>query len=255
MRTRGRIGLLALTVILVAGTARAADAGPAADAAPTPSPAQTPPATYPPPGHYPPPGYYYPPPQPGRYPRAHAAPPRSRGKRGFLALANLGLHSYQNEHAGRYGPGLRLGGLIGGRVGEVLSINADVTFDLSNRNDVPSRDIYREWTVGLALGPLVHLPAGPLELAVGPKLGIFVIDIDRTIGGVPTTVGATGFSAGVNAGAFVPVYGRTSIGMLLSFALLWIQRCRTISGTAEACDSFATTSAGKVIGVAAAALY
>jgi hypothetical protein len=88
------------------------------------------------PAFVPPPGYPQRPPAsidstaaPQRTAAVSAAPAGPRTKRGFVLLPYLGLHSYQNQEAHAYRPGLRIGSFIGARVSERLSISGELTID------------------------------------------------------------------------------------------------------------------------------
>ena len=67
--------------------------------------------------------------RPGYYPPPYAAmrPPRPpRQKRGFLAMPYVGMHSFQHQEASAFGPGLRVGTFIGGRINDICSLNAEL---------------------------------------------------------------------------------------------------------------------------------
>jgi hypothetical protein len=60
------------------------------------------------------------------------SPPSTR--HGLLVLPYLGLHSYQNVDMAAYSPGARFGALFGGRLSHWLSLNGELTVDVS---DIP----------------------------------------------------------------------------------------------------------------------
>jgi len=243
-----------------------AQAQPPVQAAPPPQagqppPGYPPPGTYQPPGYYPPPGYYYPPPgyyPPPRYyypPVVYQAPRPPRQKRVFLAMPYLGLHSYQQQDATAYGPGLRFGTMLGGRVTDLFSLNGELSFDASRRGDVPAGVDYREWALGLTFSPMVQIPAGSVELVLGPKLGLFFINGEQSQAGYTAESSATGYIAGVNSGLFVPVTPTTSLGVLVSFGVMWFENaCTRLSGGSEFCQSVSSSTA-KILGLTAAALF
>ena len=88
-------------------------------------------------------------------------------KRGFLAMPFLGVHSYRNDAATNYDPGARFGTFLGGRINQTLSMNGQMTFDVSNRNDLAGANV-SEIALDMGFSPLVHLPVGELELVLGP---------------------------------------------------------------------------------------
>jgi hypothetical protein len=212
--------------------------------APPPPPGYAPPYGYPPP----PPGYYYPPP---RAAVVSGAPPGSRRKRGFLMLPYLGLHSYVNQEASAYGPGLRIGSLFGGRIGELFSINGELTLDRANVDSVVN---IRQWFYRTSLSPLIHLPAGPVEVSLGPKLGIYSVSTNYSDTGATIESASSGYTTGLNAGVFAPLSPRTSIGGLLSFDLMWSNRtCAGSFGGTTQCGS--TTDVGNVLGLTGGVLF
>ena len=174
-------------------------------------PIAPPPAYAPPPG-YPPPAYYYPPPQPlGWYYPPPPVPPRPpRLKRIFLALPYFGVHTYQNSDASVYGPGLRFGSLIGGRLNDRLSLNADLTVDVSNVGIAGSFGFRREYSIAFAFAPLLQMPARRLEIVVGPKVGLFVLNTEISSGDVTGETSQRGVVFGIDIGVFVPVSQTTS---------------------------------------------
>lgn len=204
---------------VVAG-ARPTTPSPPPAATPSSPPGYAPPSGYaPPPAYAPPPGYlpyyspprYYPPPPPPRPPRL---------KRRFLALPYPGMHSYQDTNKGvYYDPGLRVGSLIGGRINDRMSLNADLTYDRANGNGVLEN--LREDSFAFALSPLWQLPTGPVEIVFGPKAGLYMIQTERrtTPTGLIEESSEWGVTFGVNAGLFMPVSAAASIGILLGYEL------------------------------------
>ena len=93
----------------------------------------------------------------------------------------------------------------------------------------------------------------------GPKLGVFFVETHQSD---PGTTGAVvsgsvdGLLAGLNAGVFASVGSRASLGLLLSFDMLWAEHaCLTFSGVGTQCSDVTTTETGKVVGLTAAALF
>jgi len=237
------------------------DPPPQAGRAPPPSPG----SYYPPP----PPGYAYPPPQPGGAPPPGTSyyqpnggvygqpqPPPGNRKRRFLALPYAGIHSYQNQEASAYGPGARLGVLLGGRIGEVASLNGELSINRSNVHGMPSVSSFEETNVIFAFTPLFQLPAGPLELVLGPKLGIFVIERSYGDVGISVSENLEGYVMGANLGLFFPLSPRASLGVLLSYDLLFADRaCQTVASTSESCASLSDSNSLRVLGLTAAAMF
>jgi len=207
-----------------------------------------PPPGYPPPG-YPPPGYGYP---PGAYPQQ--PPPKPAGKSTFLAMIFLGVNSLQGDSGQHYGPGFRLGTILGGRVNDMFSINGELTFDFLNQNDLPPGDTITELEVDIALSPLFHVHTGNLELVVGPKLGFMGDSAQLDVGGTTTTGSGSGFVYGLNAGLFAPVSRAVSLGGLVSFVGRKFNKiCTTDTTGLDTCqtDNLPTD---KVLGIAFAVI-
>ena len=106
---------------------------------------------------------------------------------------------------------------MGVRISDRFALNGELTFNLSNVNGVLSG--FREYSIDLAVAPLFQLPAGSVEIVLGPKLGIFVVDSENPATGVGTSTTQNGIIVGVSAGVFVPVSAATSMGVLLAFEL------------------------------------
>jgi len=190
-------------------------------------------------------------PAPQRMTVVSAAPASARPKRGFFMLPYLGLHSFQNHEAGAYGPGLRIGSFFGGRVGELLSINGELTID---RTRINSPGDVQQWFFRTSLSPLVHLPAGPVEVGLGPKVGIYSVSTNNSGTGQTIESASSGYSTGLNAGVFAPLSPAMAIAGLLSFDLMWSKRtCASGLGGEDQCGP--TTDVGRVLGVTGGVLF
>jgi hypothetical protein len=166
-------------------------------------------------------------------------------------LPYLGLHSFQNQQAAAYRPGLRIGSFFGVRVSELLSIDGELTID---RAWIKSEIDLEQWFFRASLSPLVHLPAGSAEVALGPKLGIYSVDTNYPDTGTTIESASFGYSTGLNAGVIAPLSPAIAIAGLLSFDLMWSKRTCALSfgGTAQ-CGS--TTDVGKVLGLTGGLLF
>jgi hypothetical protein len=180
-------------------------------------------------------------------------PPPPRLKRVFLALPYFGVHTYQNSDASGYGPGLRFGSLIGGRLNDRLSLNADVTVDVSNVASAGSG--FQEYSIALAFAPMLQLPARPLEIVVGPKVGLFVLNTELTSGDV--TAGSTqrGVLFGIDTGVFLPVSATTSLGVLLAFEFRRANDVCQYTFEAGLCASGAASGLASIVGLTVALLF
>jgi hypothetical protein len=163
----------------------------------------------------------------------------------------LGFHSYRNHEAAAYGPGLRIGSFFGGRLGELLSMNGELTVD---RAKINSPIDLQQWFFRVSFSPLVHLPAGLLEVGLGPKVGIYSVSTNYPDTGTTIPTASSGYSTGLNAGVFAPLSPSAAIGGLLSFDLMWSKRTCALGlgGTAQ-CGP--TTDVGKVLGLTGGALF
>ena len=284
---------LALAALLIAAsearlraqTAAAESAAPAQNGA-APPPAAAPPAGYPPPGTYPPPpgaypppgypppGYYpppagyppagYPPPAypppgyapPGAYPVVYAPPPR-RSSRLFQLIPYIGAHSFQGDGGTILGPGLRVGGLAGFRVGDHVSINGEITVDILNATRLPADDTYSEANGTIGVSPLVAFPAGGIELAFGPKLAAWSAEYyqnSRARGNGSGTY--TGYALGANGAAFAQVGRKLWLGGLASFDVRFYgHSCFTASAGLERCTSRDLPSSDKVVALSALLMF
>jgi hypothetical protein len=238
---------------------------PPAPAPPPPPPVSAPPPGYPsypgyapPPPYAPPPSYapHYPPPPPRAY--EYSPLPRPPRQRRLLAMAAIGAHSYQNETASMYFPGLRIGGLIGARINDALSLNWELTLDISNVDEPPTAAAYpssnSELAFDVAISPLVHLPFGIAEFVLGPKLGFFWAHTDDDYPNYGSRTG-TGLVGGINAGIFTQLGSVTSIGMLTSFEFRKIEHACDPSADSIALCDLARDTAAKVVSLSAAALF
>jgi hypothetical protein len=212
-----------------------------------------PPSGYPPPGYpptgAPPPGYGYP---PGAYP---PPPPKPAARSTFLAMMFLGVNSLQGDSGQHFGPGFRLGTILGGRVNDMFSINGELTLDFLNQNDLPAGQTITEVEVDLAVSPLFHVHTGHLELVVGPKLGLMADSVQVDVDGTTTMDSGSGIVYGLNAGLFAPVSRAVSLGGLVSFVGRKFNKiCTTDATGVDTCqtDNLPTD---KVLGIAFAVIF
>ena len=219
---------------------------------------------YPPPG-YPPAGYQQPGyPPPGYPPAGSAYPPPPLGPRrrhgAFLALGYIGLQAHEGASGHGQKAGLRLGGILGYRPNDHLSFNGELTLDVLNL-DNPAVGAANQGTdvsgaeFDLAFSPLFHTYAGAVELAVGPKLGLWGGGTQYSVSGETTKYSTGGLVAGVNAGLFVALGNGASLGGLLSFAVRSIgQVCYTDVFGTRTCSN-PDVDSEKVLGITGAALF
>jgi hypothetical protein len=183
----------------------------------------------------------------------YASLPMPARKRRFLALPYVGLHSFQQKEATAYSPGLRIGGLFGVRLGDRLSLGGEVTFDRSNVSGPAGSP--QTWFFRTSVSPLIHLPAGSLEVALGPKLGIYTFTWRYNVAGASVETRDTGYSTGINAGAFTALSPQTSIGLLLSFDVMWSRPTCILDVGVHLQKCGDTTDVAKVLGLTGGVLF
>jgi hypothetical protein len=177
-----------------------------------------------------------------------------RRRSAFLFMPFLGIHSFQNESA-RTDPGFRTGALLGGRIGEVVSINGEAALDVLNPSNVPAGVSVTAIQLHAALSPLVHARVEKLEFVAGPKLGLFAMS--STASGFGDTVDefVRGWLVGFNLGLFGALTDNLSIGGRLSFDIEYADKvCVNVNNSGEQCQSVETDSSAKVLGLGVALL-
>jgi hypothetical protein len=272
--SRRAFARLALAWLLIAAGATSARAqtAPPENAAPAQDGA-APPAGYPPPAYYPPPppGYYpppagyappgsYPPPgyPPPAYPRVYGRTAPRPASRVFQLIPYIGVHSFRGEGGKILGPGPRVGGLVGFRLGDRFLINFELTVDIVNATHLPAFDTYSEMDLTLGLSPLVAFPVSDgVELAFGPKLGAWLADYSQSSSMRGSGNGLySGFDLGANGAAFVQVGRKLWLGGLLSFDFrTYSTSCFTPYAGVEGCSSTNLPTSDKVVSLAALLMF
>jgi len=169
----------------------------------------------------------------------------------------LGTHSYQSATARAYFPGFRFGTLIGGRVNEQLSLNWELTFDISNIDTAPAAPSSSEFAFDFAFSPLIHIPAGPAEILLGPKLGVFWVstDVHQNASYTSQSHQGTGILGGITAGTFMAVSSTVSLGVLLSGEIRKLEHACTVNAGEVALCDLARDDSATIIGLTAAAIF
>jgi hypothetical protein len=168
----------------------------------------------------------------------------------------LGIHSIEGRNGANDDAGLRIGGLLGGRLGSMFSINGQLTLDAVNAKNLAPGETFSSFKLSLTASPLFHVHQGRAEMVLGPKLGLFGFASTETLPSSGTGSGhGSGYVIGVNAGAFVALGRRLSLGGLLSYeSQIYHQSCFTPPGTAESCSGN-VGPANPVVGITAALLF
>jgi hypothetical protein len=212
------------------------------------------PTGYPPPAGYPPPGY----PAPGAYPGVYARPPPPPGSsRVFQLLPYIGAHSFRGDGGAILGPGLRVGGLVGFRLGDHFSINGELTIDLLDATRLPAGDRYGEQDFTFGVSPLASVSAGPVELALGPKLGFWTADYNQASLARGNGGGSyLGYDLGANGAAFGRVGRKLWLGALASFDLrIYGRKCYTPLYGIEHCTTIDLPSTDKGVSLSAVLMF
>jgi hypothetical protein len=188
-----------------------------------------------------------------------AATPRRHGP--VLALLYLGMHGFHERAGNQTTPGLRLGGLLGGRLSDVFSLNGEFAADLLRFKDLPDGVTASAAEVDLAFSPMIHVLGDKVELALGPRLGFWggygqlkatgrLLQSEKTL-----KISGSGALYGLNAGLFASL-GTASLGMLASYSFRSVGRtCLTDGDLPEACDDSPSQDAERVWSVSGALLF
>jgi hypothetical protein len=167
----------------------------------------------------------------------------------------VGMHSYQEQDASDLGPGLRFGSFVGGRVNDICSLNAELSVDIVNANNIPAGTDFSEYFIDFAFSPLFQIPAGSVEVVIGPKAGLFIGRGRQRDATSDLSLEATGLVFGANAGLFFPVSPTTSLGVLVSWETKDIENtCVRSAGQFETCSSVSSPTQ-QIVGLTAGALF
>ncbi len=195
-------------------------------------------------------------PPPGAY---SVAPPAIRQSdaasyKPYLLMPFIGVQSEQNDNSNT-GPGLRVGGLFGGRINEQFSFNGELLFDWENLSNIPAGLNASAYFIQLGAAPLFHGQVSPTaEIVIGPKLGFFFAHASEsgTFAGMTLDGSASteGLVLGANLGAFFRLSDSLSLGGLFNFDYLRAEWCTVSQG-----DCTTSSDGIKVISFAGAAQF
>jgi hypothetical protein len=168
----------------------------------------------------------------------------------------LGINAIEGMNGGNVDAGLRVGGLLGARIGSMFSINGELTLDTINVKNLAPGESFSSFNLVLTASPLFHVREGPVEVVLGPKFGFFGYAVSDTPAGGDTGNGhGGGYVIGVNAGTFVAVSRSISLGGLVSFeSQSYRQTCFTPPGAPESCRG-SPGPADPVVGITGAMLF
>ncbi len=172
-------------------------------------------------------------------------PPRNRY---FQLIPYIGIHSYWGQAAANVGTGLHIGGMIGSRLGDLFSINGELTLDVLDVSGLPQVEKFSELDFSATVSPLVSVAAGKIDLAFGPKLGVWGATYDQT--SIARGSGSGTFSGvdfGANFAGFTQVRSRLWVGGLASFDLRTFRKsCFTPTDGQSGCSTRDLPAADKV---------
>jgi len=247
-----------------------------------PPPYPYPPGQYPPPypyppGQYPPPQYPYPSGYPPPYPQYQPyvpppagppAPPRPPGprKRGLFAMGYLGFQHFQGRFAAKVtnegadtgltlGIGPHVGGMIGYRFIEQVSVNAEVSLDIPHAELAGSYTSIQAERLAFSVSPLYHIDAGAVDFMIGPKLGFWTSTFSQSDSLGTATLNYNGWMAGVTAGLYYKV-GKIGLGGFTSFDYAPVfEGCATDAFSQQSCGPNKSFPADKLLSFALAVLF
>jgi len=116
-----------------------------------------------------------------------------------------GLHSYHGDGTANIGPGIHLGGLVGFRFQEVVSLNGELTLDRLDLSNLPVGEQLSEFDLVATISPLYSIIDGKLEVAFGPKIGFWIGNYDQTSA---SRGDGNGTFSGLDLGANLAVMGQ-----------------------------------------------
>jgi hypothetical protein len=143
-------------------------------------------------------------------------PKRAPYTHGFLAMPYIGLHIPVGQFGDNFGPGFRLGTLLGYHIDPLFSINGEFTVDVLNPKHVPSGVDTVSVIVDMNISPLLHLGTDSFQGFVGPKLGAFGYSAKASGGGETAEENGQGLTYGLNVGFGIPV-SNFLVGGMFSF--------------------------------------
>lgn len=199
------------------------------------------------------------------YPQVYAAPAppppapaeNKNAPRRFHVGPLAGVHSYRGNISRFFSPGLRVGALADFALGPSISIDAELTTDFANPQNLAQRESFSRVTVLSAVGPRFHLPIGAGDLVSlfgGPVAGLGIDWLSDQVGGAGSLdYTAQAWLVGARAGFLFRAGQRLSIGAELSFDY-WQNfsyfACVTVNGS---CTTYA--DALKVVALAGTVLF
>jgi hypothetical protein len=153
-----------------------------------------------------------------------------------------------------FGVGFRTGVVAGYQLNPSISLNGELLIDVPNQKNAPADQTLALFNIGFS--PFFHLPAGPVELVLGPKLGFAVLTREIKYSTSKTEDSLSSYDLGTNFGFFFPLGKSTSIGGMITLDLQSpIESCHKINGGNETCTKDNLGDSQKVFGTMAAMLF
>jgi len=153
------------------------------------------------------------------------------------------------------GAGLRLGGLLGFFASPMLSLNAELTLDFPSTSTPGTGNDLTAVRAAFSFSPLFHMDAGNLDLAIGPKLGVWTMDLSQPNFDGDDTLSYRGWNVGVNVAAMVKL-GHVSLGGLFALDSDHVDTaCLALDGGGDDCQSVNDVSSQTVLSFTGVILF
>lgn len=153
--------------------------------------------------------------------------PPARRSWGLEAGLFAGVQNPASDHVRPYDAGPRLGGQVGWRLSERISLGVEAVYDRLTPAPSPSNRFrpcgtcafedahLRGWSASVSAAGTVHYPFGRGEVLLGARLGLTRLVEHADSGGAPIDAAFTGFVVGVEAGLAFDL-GHVALGPLIT---------------------------------------
>jgi hypothetical protein len=171
----------------------------------------------------------------------HRVPTRTVAawRKGMLIMPYVGFHAIEGIAASDYDAGLRIGGLIGARLVQSVSLNMEIATNFLSPKSINTRTPPSGHDLTIAFSPLFHGAMGGGEFVVGPKLGFWSSSIsqDSTSTQAATQDSQTGWAFGFNMGAFGGITEDVALGGIVAYQMTFLSQSCTRGGINQGCSS------------------
>ncbi len=151
----------------------------------------------------------------------------------------LGVNVPTGEGSDKLDPGWATGVSLGGRISDYVGLHGALVFGALNPSEDPpdGADVTTIEAV-FSFAPRFHVlgRTGPVDVMVGPLLGLFVLSSSASANGTTVTLSSRGYHFGLQGGVSVPITDALSVGPIFSYSRLEATEvCVSIDGDEE-CD-------------------